>query len=161
MRAMVRLWALCALLVAGWMLPAHAQPKDRLVIGMTEFPSDMHPFISNLLVRNYLLARAWRVVTRFDASGKVICQLCTEVPSVANGRAKLVALPDGKTGMEVTFTLRPALKWGDGTPLTTKDILFGAEVERTFIPPVSVTGVTAIDDLSYKVTLKTPRYDFD
>jgi len=144
----LRLWALCALLLAGWAFPVQAQPKDRLVIGMNQLPSNMHPFISNLLVRNYLLAVSRRLVTRFDASGKVVCQLCTEVPSLDNGRAKLVDLPDGKRGMEVTFTLRPGLKWGDGTPLTTKDIVFGAEVERTFIPPPNVMGVEAIDDLS-------------
>ncbi len=143
------------------MLAAPAQAKDRLAIGLSQFPSDMHPFISNLLVRNYILAAARRVVTGFDESGRVVCRLCTEVPTVANGRAKLVPQPDGSTGMEITFTLRPGLKWGDGSPLTTRDILFGYKVELAFFPPVTVTGVEAIDEFSYTVKSKAPRYDFD
>lgn len=140
---------------------ARAQTHETLTVGMSGFPSDMHPFISNLLVRNYLLAISRRSVTRYDAQGQVICQLCTEVPSVANGRAKTVDLPDGTKGMEVTFTLRKGLVWGDGMPLTTRDIVLGYQVEKAFIPPASVTGVEAIDELSYVVKLKTARYDFD
>jgi peptide/nickel transport system substrate-binding protein len=139
---------------------ARAQ-HETLTVGMTEFPSDMHPFISNLLIRNYLLAVSRRTVTRFDESGQTICQLCTEVPTLANGRAKTVALPDGSTGMEVRFTLRPGLKWADGMPLTTKDIAFGYEVEKAFNPPVSVTGIEVLDAQSYVVKMKTARYDFD
>ena len=141
--------------------PAAAQPREQLTIGMSEFPADMHPFITNLLVRNYVLGAARRNVFRFDATGQVMCQLCTEVPSVANGRAKLVTNPDGSPGMEVDFTLREGLKWADGVPLTTRDIALGYEVEKIFAPPASVTGVDIIDARTYRVRLKTPRYDFD
>ena len=90
-----------------------------------------------------------------------MCQLCTEVPSVANGRARPVTNPDGSPGMEVDFTLREGLKWADGVPLTTRDIALGYEVEKIFAPPASVTGVDIIDARTYRVRLKTPRYDFD
>lgn len=157
----MRRMLLAIFLLVGVTSQVVAAGHETLTVGMSEFPSDMHPFISNLLVRNYLLAISRRIVTRFDAQGLTVCQLCTEVPSVENGRAKLVDLADGTKGMEVTFTLRPGLVWADGKPLTTKDIVFGYEVEKAFAPPVSVTGVEAVDERTYRVKLKTPRYDFD
>jgi peptide/nickel transport system substrate-binding protein len=157
----MRRYLLCLLLAVGLIPQASAQAPERLTLGMTEFPSDMHPFISNLLVRNYLLAVSRRSVTRFDFSGLTVCQLCTEVPTVENGRAKVTKNADGTDGMEVRFTLRPGLKWGDNTPLTASDIAFGYEVEKAFQPPVSVTGVQVIDPQNYVVKMKSPRYDFN
>ena len=158
MRILVRAWVVFAALLMP--LSVQAQPKDRLVIGMASFPSNMHPLIGGQTVRNYVLAAARRSVTRYDGDGRPMCQLCTELPSLENGRAKPVDMPDGSKGLDVTFTLRPGLRWGDGTPLTTRDILFGAELERMFIPRGNLLGVVAVDDRTYTVKLKAPRYDF-
>ena len=138
---------------------AQAQPHDQLVIGMGSFPASLHPLIGGQSSREYLLGAARRRVTNLDGDGRNICQLCTEIPTVANGRVKLVDLPEGGKGMEATFTLRPDLKWGDGTPLTTRDILFGAEVARSTSPAINVTGVVARDERSYTVMLNAVRFD--
>ena len=157
MRVMRRAATLFTLLA---MTPAaKAQSHDRLVVGMSSFPASLHPLIGGQASRAYLLGVSRRTVTTLDADGKNLCQLCTEVPSVANGRVKVVDLPDGGRGMEATFTLRPGLKWGDGTPLTTRDILFGAEVARSTSPPINVTGVVARDERSYTVVLNAIRFD--
>ena len=37
-------------------------------------------------------------------------------------------LPDGKKGVKVTYTIHPKATWGDGTPVTTKDVIFTHEV---------------------------------
>src|SRR5262249_30987637 len=37
---------------------------------------------------------------------------------------------DGNMGVAVTFTLQPKAAWGDGTPLTSKDIAFTVEVGK-------------------------------
>jgi peptide/nickel transport system substrate-binding protein len=161
MRWLLRSWAICVVLMMAWMPPTQAQPRDRLMVGLGSFPPNMHPLIGSQRLRDYVLDVSRRTVTRFDAGGRVICQLCTEVPTVENGQAKTVDLPNGSKGMEVTFTLRPGLRWGDGTPLTTKDIVFGAEVARAFSAPANVTGVVALDDRSYTVKLNAIRYDFD
>lgn len=131
------------------------------MIGLASFPANMHPLITGQSVRGYIQNASRRSVTRFDEAGAVVCQLCTEVPSVANGRAKVVDLPDGRKGMEVTFTLRPGLRWGDGTALTTRDILFGAEVAHSVAPLLNVTGVAAKDESTYTVQLNAVRFDFD
>ncbi len=155
------LWISATRLLLACVAPAHAQPRDRLAIGMSSFPSTLQPFVNTILAGNYLLAASRRLVTRFDQDGRTVCQLCTEVPTVENGRVKTVDLPNGGKGMEVTFTLRADLKWGDGTPLTSNDIVFGAEVQRFFGSPANVEGVAALDNRSYTVKLNALRYDFD
>ena len=156
------LWAtlLLAVLVTASVAATRAQQRDQVVIGMATFPATIHPLVGFQASRDYVLAVSRRSVTRFDASGAVVCQLCTEVPTVENGRVKVVDLATGKKGMEVTFTLRSGLKWGDGTQLTTKDVVFGAEVARSVQPVANVTGVVARDDHSYTVMLDSVRYDF-
>ena len=83
----------------------------------------MNPLVGGSGVRSNVLAAARRPVTRYAADGRVVCQLCTELPSMENGSVTLFDQVDGTKGMTVTFTLRPGLRWGDGTLLKTKDIL--------------------------------------
>ena len=136
-----------------------AQSRERVVVGMGSFPASLHPLIGGQTSREYILGASRRKVTNLDAEGRTVCLLCTEVPSMANGRVKMVELPGGGRGMEADFTLRPELKWGDGTPLTTRDIVFGAEVARSTSPVLNVTGVVARDERSYTVTLDAVRFD--
>jgi peptide/nickel transport system substrate-binding protein len=140
---------------------AVAQPKDSLNVGMVQFPPDLHPNITVTSVKDTILATSRRAMTGFTANGEVICQLCTEVPTVANGRAKVIKRSDGTDGMEVIFTLKDNLFWADGVQVTAKDIVFGFEVEKAFSVPPTVESVEAVDPLNIKVILKLVRYDFD
>jgi len=101
-----------------------AWAKDDLVIGVAQFPSSLNPNIDSEVVKAYVLGFAIRPITAFDKDWKNSCLLCTELPTLANGLAKLEDQPDGKHGMAVTIKLKPDLKWGDGVPVTTKDLLF-------------------------------------
>ena len=116
---------LAALALAG---PARA--KDDLVIGISEFPASLHPSIDALLIKNYVLGFSVRTITSADASGRIICLLCTDVPSLDNGLVKLTDEPGGGKGMEVTIKLLPGLKWGDGQPVTARDVAFTLRVGR-------------------------------
>lgn len=152
---LARLFVLGLLLAAS---VAHAQsPRDSLTIGMVEFPADMHPFITNQLVRSYVHGFARRAVTSFDINNRLTCLLCTEIPSIANGRA----VREGEHGLAVRFTLRPGLTWGDGVALTSHDIALGFEIERQFNPEPGLIGVQEVDATTYIVHFNTPRYDFD
>ena len=51
-------------------------------------------------------------------------------PSIANGLAVTVDLPDGKKGIDLTYTIRPDAHWADGVPVTTADVRFTYEVGR-------------------------------
>lgn len=107
-----------------------APAKDTLVIGISQFPRNFNPNIESMLAKSYILAMARRPLTAYDADWKLICMLCTQVPSYANGRAKNETTADGKPGIAVTYTIRPGATWGDGVPVTTKDVVFTWNVGR-------------------------------
>lgn len=156
---LVRTLIVSAALALTWIVPAQAQPRDHLSIGLGSFPVEMNPLIGSSASRRYVLAAARRLVTRYDADGRVMCQLCTELPSIENGGVTLFDQADGTKGMDVTFTLRPGLKWGDGTPLTTRDILLGAELERFHNPRTNLVSVIALDEQRFTMKFKAPRFD--
>lgn len=110
--------------------PALAQKRDSLTIGISQFPSTLHPAIDNMSAKNYVLAATHRRLTAFDADWKPVCLLCSEYPTVENGRVKRVTRPDGTEGMTITIAVADGAKWADGTPLTARDIAFSWEVGR-------------------------------
>jgi peptide/nickel transport system substrate-binding protein len=105
-------------------LVSPAAAKDDLVIGVAQFPSSLHPAIDALVIKNYVLGFVIRPITAFDQDWKNSCMLCTELPTLENGLAKFEDQPGGGRGMAVTIKLKPDLKWGDGVPVTSKDLAF-------------------------------------
>ncbi|BBK40597.1 diguanylate phosphodiesterase [Allostella vacuolata] len=115
----------------AWAAAAAPGPdKDELVIGITQFPSTLHPNIESMLAKSYVLGLTRRPFTAYDKDWKLVCLLCVELPTVENGLARPVDLPNGKRGVEVTYTIQPGATWGDGVPVTTKDVVFTWEVGR-------------------------------
>jgi len=110
-------------------IPARAE-KDELVIGITQFPSTFNPNIDSMLAKSYVLGMARRPFTAYDAEWQLVCMLCTELPTIENGLAVPEKTPDGKDGIAVTYTIRPDAVWGDGTPITTRDVTFTWEVGK-------------------------------
>jgi peptide/nickel transport system substrate-binding protein len=75
-------------------------------------------------------------LTAFDDQGNLQPRVAQTVPSLDNGDWKL--LPDG--GMELTWKLRPDVRWHDGTPLSAEDFVFGIQVARDRELPLPHTG---------------------
>lgn len=127
---MMRAIGLAALMGASLGSATLAQPRlhEQLVVGMTSFPPSEHPYIDPLIVKSWVLGFASRQVTMFTPEWQNVCSMCTEVPSLDNGRVKMETQPDGTPGLAVRWTLRKDLFWGDGVPLTTKDIAYTAKV---------------------------------
>jgi peptide/nickel transport system substrate-binding protein len=71
-----------------------------------------------------------------DAQGNLQPVLASKVPRVEDGDWKV--LSDG--GMEVTWKLRPNIKWHDGAPLTADDFVFGIQVAKDPNLPLPHTG---------------------
>lgn len=123
--------------------------KDELVIGISQFPGNFNPNIDSMMAKTYVLAMARRPFTTYDADWNLICMLCTALPDMAKGTAVPEKTADGKDGIAVTYTIRPDAKWGDGVPVTTKDVVFTWEVGRD--PKTGVAGaelyerITSID----------------
>jgi peptide/nickel transport system substrate-binding protein len=121
---------LAAFVVFGGGLPARAAAHEELSIGIVQFPVMLNPNIEAVAAKSYVLGFTTRPFTVFDADWKLVCLLCTELPSFENGRAVKTALPDGKTGIDLTYTIRADAYWGDGVPVTTDDVKFTYEVGR-------------------------------
>lgn len=123
-------FALPALAALALAAPAKAQTRDTLTIGMTQFPSTLNPIIDAMLAKSYVLAMVKRPIMAFDAKWQLVCLLCTEIPTLENGGAKEIDLGDGKKGIAVTLTIHPKATWGDGTPVTVKDVEFTIAVGK-------------------------------
>ena len=125
----MRRWgALLSLIALFVSQPAFA--KDTLVIGISQFPNNFNPLIDSMLAKSYMLAFARRRITIYDANWKLTCMLCSELPSIAKGTAVYEKTVSGKEGIAVTYSLDPRAVWADGTPITTKDVLFTWKVGK-------------------------------
>ena len=121
MHMLQRLATILGALVIG---ATAVQAKDTLVIGVAQFPASLHPYISSQTVQFYTIGFATRPISAFNVEGKPVCLLCAELPTIENGLAKIEELPNGGRGLAVTIKLKPDLTWGDGVPLTARDIAF-------------------------------------
>ncbi|MEJ1976012.1 MAG: peptide ABC transporter substrate-binding protein [Acetobacteraceae bacterium] len=136
-------------MLAVFLLSSTAWAKDSLVIGVAQFPASLHPYISAQTVQYYALGFAQRPISAFNPDGERVCLLCAELPTLQNGLAKLEDLPGGGKGMAVTIKLRPGLSWGDGQPVTAKDIAFTWNLARQpttgFISTYAWSRATKLD----------------
>jgi peptide/nickel transport system substrate-binding protein len=157
------------ILAAFWALPTMpATARDQLTIGIVQFPVMLHPDIDAMAAKSYVLGFTVRPFTVFDADWKVVCLLCTELPSFENGRAVKTELPGGKTGIDLTYTIRPDARWGDGTPVTTEDVKFTYEFGRNKESAVSnaelyreILGVDVKDDKTFTLHWDRLGYHFE
>jgi peptide/nickel transport system substrate-binding protein len=155
-----------AIIAAMLSSPASGAEHDSLTIGMTQFPATLNPNIDTMAAKSYVLGMALRPFTVYDADWKLVCLLCTDLPSIDNGLAVPTDLADGKKGIDITYTIRPEAKWSDGVPVTTEDVLFTYEVGRNPVSAVSdaefyrrVTSIDVKDDKTF--TLHVDKLTFD
>ncbi len=114
---------------------ARAADAQALSIGITQFPHSLHPSIDSMAATSYIHGFTRRPITAYDADWRLTCLLCAELPTLENGEAVIETVPkdigDGSgRGMAVTYTLPADAQWGDGTPITTADVVFTWEVGR-------------------------------
>ena len=120
---------LVAILIALGLGGSLASARD-LVIGINQFPSNLHPNIDSMASKSYVLGLTQRPLTTYNQKWELVCMLCVELPTLENGKAVAEGAPGGKHGVALTYTIRPGATWGDGTPITTRDVLFTWELGR-------------------------------
>ena len=142
--------------------------RDQLTIGIVQFPQTLNPDIDVMAAKNYVLGFALRPFTVFDADWKIVCLLCTELPSFENSRAVKTELPGGKTGVDLTYTIRADAMWADGVPVTTDDVKFTYEFGRNKESAVAnaemyreILGVDIKDDKTFTLHFDRLSYDFE
>mgnify|MGYP005841325279 CR=1 FL=1 len=141
---------------------AQAQ-ENILVIGWEQEPSLLTPrsdmaFAS--LVANFYARDVWS----WDVNRQIFPVMVEEIPTIENGLAR--TLDNGNT--QVTYKLKPGLKWSDGQPITSADCAFFHELmmdparltfQRASYPDV-VESFEVVDDLTFVLTYNTPFPDF-
>lgn len=154
-----------ALAVCCLAAPVHA--KDELVVGMTQTPGTWNPLISSMLAKSLISNMTARPITAYDATSRLVCLVCTELPTVENGKARIVDLPNGKKGMEIDVEMRD-MRWGDGTPVTARDVAFTIEVGQHPLSGVAsaegykrIVKFDAKDDRHFTMTIDRVTFDYN
>ena len=95
---------------------ATSAPKI-ITIAYTQEPDNVAAEYSNMTYSAWLDQVVGASLVTWDAKNNLVAQLASEVPSAANGDVSA-------DGLTITFKLKPNLKWSDGQPLTSKDVLY-------------------------------------
>ena len=151
-----------------WPSPSNAADHRNLRIGMSQFPSTLHPMFDDMVAKSYVLGMSQRPVTAFDANWKPVCMLCTVLPSFDNKLAKKETRANGKHGIAATYTILPKAAWGDGVPVTTKDIIFAWQVGKHPLSGVGnadffakdIADITVVDDKTFTIHFSKEECDF-
>lgn len=153
-------------------LASPAFAMDELVIGMGTAPGTLNPLLNSMLAGAFVNSMTERPITVFDPDWKLVCLLCTELPTVENGHARIVDLPPDnkgvvKKGMEVDVELRP-MTWADGTPVTARDFQFTIDVgrhPRSGVPSVEdyrrIVKFEIKDDRHFTITKDRVTFDYN
>lgn len=111
-------------------LAATPAAAEELRIGISQYPTTLHPSREASVAKSYVNSMTQRPMTVYDHQWELVCMLCTELPLIEAGTAVPQDLPpevegagDGR-GIRLKYTIQPDAAWGDGTPITTKDVMF-------------------------------------
>ena len=109
-----------------------------------------------------LQAAVTESLVRRDADGGFVARLATDVPTIANGGARIVtdvATPSGR--LVATFELRSDARWQDGEPITADDVRFAFDDDRAAPPATArrwmaerVERVERVDDRTVRFTYR-------
>ncbi len=96
-------------------------------------------------------------LAHYDENGNMVPTLVEEIPTVANG-----GVSEDLTS--ITWKLKEGLKWSDGSPVTSADVVFTGEYCmnpeggcQQLAKFDDVTGIEALDDLTVKITFGKPK----
>jgi len=150
----MRVWARALLLLLGVLCSAGALPATPVRAGtgtligptragtvtITDYQS---PFgCDNIFVATKsdteICAGLWDNLFLVDNTGHERPDLSATIPTIYNGGAQAV-----NGTLVITYTLKPQLRWSDGTPLTTDDVAFSFALAPllglTLAPTVAIT----------------------
>lgn len=136
------LLAVCVLLTAcggGARSAATPASNELLIIGYDREPDTMNRYATHIL-EDIESCVVEGLVTN-DEQMRIIPLLAASIPTLENGGVRLRR--DG--GMDVVWTLRPGVRWHDGTPHTSADVKFTVDaINKGDWKPESVDGFDRI-----------------
>ncbi|HWF85731.1 MAG TPA: ABC transporter substrate-binding protein, partial [Vicinamibacterales bacterium] len=119
-----------------------APSNDLLIVGYDREPDTLNRFSTHILedIQTCIVEG----LTTTDEQMRVVPLLATEVPTVENGGVQL----RGDGGMDVTWKLRPGVKWHDGAPFTSADVQFTVDaINSPNYNPESTDGFDRISSV--------------
>lgn len=147
--------ALPLLAAAGSDLATAAAPdKSILRLLLWQAPTSLNPHFADGVKDQTASRIVYEPLASFDRDGNLVPFLAAEIPTLANGGVA----PDGKS---VIWKLKQGVKWSDGEPFTSKDVVFTyqylsnpdvkAETRESYR---LVDRVEALDEHTVKVSFK-------
>ncbi|MCV0395215.1 MAG: peptide ABC transporter substrate-binding protein [Rhizobiaceae bacterium] len=120
-------------------------------------PSILNPFLSGGTKDVEAASLILEPLARYDEKGELVPFLAESVPTIENG-----GVAEDLTS--ITWKLKEGLKWSDGSPVTSEDVKFTAEYCMhpeggcaQLAKFEGVESVEAVDELTIKVTFKSPK----
>jgi peptide/nickel transport system substrate-binding protein len=90
---------------------------DALVIAQAWEPATLNPLLHIDYNAYEIDNLVFSMLLKQDADGRLLPDLATSVPSVANGEIS-------RDGLQIVYHLRHGVRWQDGRPLTAADVVF-------------------------------------
>jgi peptide/nickel transport system substrate-binding protein len=101
-------------------------------VGAWQFPGAFSPYFSPQAAATPVQDALFDGLLATDPRLQWYGDLASDVPAVENGGVRLVG-----AGMDVSYRLRPGLRWSDGQPLTSDDVVF---TYQAITGPAAATG---------------------
>lgn len=98
-----------------------------LKIGITQEFDTLNLINARMLVSRYVYNFVNRTLVTLDLDSRWIPLLITKIPTLENGLARFEG-QGAKRHVVADFEIKPDLFWGDGTPVTAKDVKLAWEV---------------------------------
>ncbi len=114
------------------------------IVAIWQFPATLAAHYANQTVTTIVNNGVLEGLAETNTNGEYIPSLATRVPTIANGGAKVSA--EGKK-LDVTWELKPGIKWSDGTPLTSADIKYTWEIWMKDPKVNNRTGFSEIESI--------------
>src|SRR5580692_7703348 len=114
-----RLFLVCICCTLAACTKASVEPHRSgvLVIAVSGEPGSLNPLYLQGSPAAMVGALGYSSLTKYDARGRIVADAAAMVPSLANGGIS-------RDGTRIIFHLRRDIRWQDGAPLTSKDVLF-------------------------------------
>ncbi len=124
-------------LVFCWLsaVTAYAVTNDELKMGSSQEYDSLNPLVMSSMISTTLHRMTNRSLVNLNADSVWVAQLAKEIPTLENGKAKLVDI-GGKKKVVAQWEILENAKWGDGNPLTCADFALSLKIAAS--PNVSV-----------------------
>jgi peptide/nickel transport system substrate-binding protein len=97
--------------------PAITAPNHALTIALPQEPVALNPLLLEGPIAYAISELLYSYLTNYDSNGNMVPDIALQVPTPDNGGVS-------RDGKRITFHLRHGVRWQDGAPLTSRDVVF-------------------------------------